>query len=72
MNGLAGLYLLTNNEDNAEQMYTKCLEKRKIKLGNNHPDTVITKNNFVLFYAFRGSKYNTSEKAILACNIFKD
>ena len=45
MNNLAVSYDSQGNHRDAEVLFKQCLDKRKVVLGENHPDTTTTMNN---------------------------
>ena len=54
MNHLAGTYQDLGQLDRAISLFGQTLELRRVKLGEDHPDTLISKNNLAGAYADAG------------------
>ena len=50
----------------AEVLYKQCLAKRKVVLGENHPDTLSTMNNLAVSYNHQG-KHRDAEVLLKLC-----
>ncbi len=47
-------------------MYAKCLEISKVKLGDDHPDTLSSMNNLALLYSDQG-RFDAAEPLYAKC-----
>ena len=54
MNNLATTYKSQGKYDEAEVLYKQCLDKSKVVLGEDHPETLITMNNLAALYKSQG------------------
>ena len=50
--------------EDAERLFDKALEARKLKLGDDHPDTLESKNDLAVLYKEQGI-YNKAEPLLL-------
>lgn len=50
MNGLAVLHTKQKQYDEAECLFHEALEASKLKLGEDHPDTLESKNDLAILY----------------------
>ena len=66
MNSLAELYRNQGQYNNAEPLHIACLEKRKVLLGEDHPDTLNSINSLASLYKNTG-KYDKAEELYIVC-----
>ena len=64
MNGLAALYAKQEMYDKAELLYKEALEIGSPRLGDDHPDTLKTKNDLAVLYKEQGD-YDKAEPLLL-------
>lgn len=64
MNGLAVLSTKQGQYEEAERLFQKVLETRKLKLGDDHPETLETKHELAMMYKEQGD-YNKAEPLLL-------
>jgi tetratricopeptide (TPR) repeat protein len=57
---LATLHHRQGNYDEARPLYEECLQKRKVLLGNNHQDTLVSMNDLGLLYYQQGDYENAA------------
>ncbi|GFH47150.1 hypothetical protein CTEN210_03625 [Chaetoceros tenuissimus] len=57
---LATLHQRQGNYDEARPLYEECLQKRKVLLGNNHQDTLVSMNDLGLLYYQQGDYENAA------------
>jgi len=62
--GLAVLRTKQKQYEDAEHLFREALEGRKLKLGDDHPDTLETKNDLAVLYKEQG-KYDEAETLLL-------
>jgi len=64
MNGLAVLRTKQKQCEDAEHLFHEALETRMLKLGNDHPDTLESKNDLAVLYKEQ-ARYEEAEKLLL-------
>jgi tetratricopeptide (TPR) repeat protein len=63
---LASLYKSQGRYDEAEPLYVECLQKMKVVLGENHPNTMTFINDLALLYYSQG-RYDEAEPLYVEC-----
>ena len=66
LSSVATLYRNQGRYSEAEPLYLECLKKRKLELGDSHPDTLSAMNNLANLYDDQG-KYAEAEPLYLEC-----
>ena len=64
MNGLAVLRTKQKQYEDAERLFHEALEARKLKLGEDHPATLESKNDLAMLYKEQ-ARYEEAEKLFL-------
>jgi len=63
---MANVYRYQGKYDLAEPLYVECLEKSKVLLGLDHPDTLTSMNNVANLYSKLG-KCDLAEPLLVEC-----
>ena len=66
MNALGDVYMQQGKYELVEPLLEECLEKRKQKLGDDHPDTLVSINSLAILYKNQG-KYDLAEPLYVDC-----